>query len=150
MDLRLNWCRQRIWLWGNYKKGQQNSTSILNLSCCEFVPLSQRNFLGCFCWVQHPWGSPQAHFSIKTASLLVPRIKNHLSSFKRGFLNILSLQNVLLSLSVVLFLLQRYKYGTKKCPRNHFRFDFWNDSTLANQKTEKKTIEKPLKELRIP
>ena len=35
-----------------------------------------------------------------------------------------SRQNLLRSLSLVLFLLQRYKYGVKKCPENHVRFDF--------------------------
>ena len=78
--------------------------------------------------------------------LLIPRIKNHLSSFELGFLNIFLRQNLLRSLSLVFFLLQRYKYGAKKCPKNHVRFDFWDDSTLANQKTGK-TIENPLKEL---
>ena len=78
--------------------------------------------------------------------LLVPRVKNHLSSFELGFLNIFSRQNLLHSLALVLFLLQRYKYGAKKCPKNQVRFDFWDDSTLANQKTGK-IIEKPLKEL---
>ena len=53
---------------------------------------------------------------------------------------------MLRSLSLVLFLLQRYKYGAKKCPKNRVRFDFWDNSTLADQKTGK-TIEKPLKEL---
>ena len=72
--------------------------------------------------------------------LLVPRIKNHLSSFELGFLNIFSRQNLLRSLSLILFLFQCYKYGAKKCPKNTF------DSTLANQKTGK-TIKKPLKEL---
>ena len=53
-----------------------------------------------------------------------------------------SRQNLLRSLSLVLFLLHRCKYGAKKCPKNHVRFDFWDDSTLVNQKTGK-TIEKP-------
>ena len=72
--------------------------------------------------------------------LLVPRIKNHLSSFELGFLNIFSRQNLLRSLLLVLFLLQRYKYGAKKCPKNHVRFD-------VSQSENRKTIEKPLKEL---
>ena len=37
--------------------------------------------------------------------LLVPRIKNHLSSFELGFLNIFLRQNLLRSMSLVLFLL---------------------------------------------
>ena len=49
-----------------------------------------------------------------------------------------SRQNLLRSFSLVLFLVQRYKYGAKKCPKNHVRFDFWDASTLANQKTGKK------------
>ena len=36
--------------------------------------------------------------------------------------------------------------GTKKCLKNHIPFNFWGDSTLANQGAGK-TIEKPLKEL---
>ena len=34
-DLKLKWCRQRIWLWG--KAGRQNLTSMLNLIGCYFV-----------------------------------------------------------------------------------------------------------------
>ena len=49
------------------------------------------------------------------------------------------------SLSLVLFLSQRYKYGAKKCPENHVRFNFWDDSTSANQKTGK-TMKNPLME----
>ena len=84
-------------------------------------------------------------FSFKPCEtlLLVPRIK-HLSSFELGFLNIFSRQNSLRGFSLVLFLLQRYKYGAKKCPKNHVRFDFWDDSTLANQKigNNRKTFER--------
>ena len=68
------------------------------------------------------------------------------SSFELGFLNIFSRQNLLRNLSLVLFLLQRYKNGAIKCPKNHVRFNLGDDSTLANQKTGK-TIEKTLKEL---
>ena len=75
------------------------------------------------------------------------RTEHHLSSFKCGFLNIFSRQNLLRSLSRLLFLLRWNKYGTKKCLKNYFPFDFWDDSTLANQGAGK-TIEKPLKELR--
>ena len=57
-----------------------------------------------------------------------------------------SRQNLLRSLSLVSFVLQHYKYGAKKCPKNHIRFHFWDVSTSANQKTGK-TIEKSLKEL---
>ena len=45
--------------------------------------------------------------------LLVPWIKNHLSSFELGFLNIFSHQNLLCNLPLIVFLLQRYKYGAK-------------------------------------
>ena len=69
--------------------------------------------------------------------LLVPPIKNHLSSLELGFLNIFLRQNLLRSLSLVLFLLQCYKYGAEEYPENHIRFNFWDDSTLANQKTGK-------------
>ena len=48
------------------------------------------------------------------------RIKNDLSSFELDFLNIFSRQNLLRSLSLVLFLLQRHKYGAKKCPKTTF------------------------------
>ena len=57
-----------------------------------------------------------------------------------------SRQNLLRSLSRLLFLPRWNKYGAKKCMKNHIPFDFWDDSTLANQKAGK-TIEKPLKEL---
>ena len=80
------------------------------------------------------------------AHLLVPWTENHLSNFKCGFLNILSPQNLLRSLSRLFFLLRWNKYGAKKCLKNHIPFDFWDDSTLANQGAGK-TIEKPLKEL---
>ena len=79
-------------------------------------------------------------------SLLIPRIEHHLSSFKYGFLNIFSRQNLLRSLSRLLFLLLWNKYGAKKCLKNHIPFGFWDDSNLANQGAGK-TIEKPLKEL---
>ena len=78
--------------------------------------------------------------------LLVPRTEHHLSSFKCGFLNIFSRQTLLRRLSRLLFLLRWNKYRAKKCLRNHIPFNFWDDSTLANQGAGK-TIEKPLKEL---
>ena len=56
--------------------------------------------------------------------LLVPWTENHLGSFKCGFLNIFSRQNLLRSLSSVLFLLQWNKNGAKKCLKNHIPFDF--------------------------
>ena len=71
--------------------------------------------------------------------LLVPWTENHLSSFKCGFLNISSRQNLLRSLSRQLFLLRWNKYGAKKCLKNHIPFNFWDDSTLANQGTGKTT-----------
>ena len=55
----------------------------------------------------------------KRSVLLVPRIKNHPSSFELAFLNIFFRQNLLRSLSLVLFLLQPYKYSAKKCPKPH-------------------------------
>ena len=78
--------------------------------------------------------------------LLVPWTENHLSSFKCGFLNIFSRQNLLCSFSSLLFLLRWNKNGAKKCLKNHIPFDFWDDSTSANQRAGK-TIKKPLKEL---
>ena len=57
-----------------------------------------------------------------------------------------SCQNLLRSLSRLLFLLRWNKYGAKKCLKNHIPFDFWDDSTSANQEAGK-TIEKPLNEL---
>ena len=57
-----------------------------------------------------------------------------------------SRQNLLGSLSSLLFLLRWNKNGAKKCLENHIPFDFWDDSILANQGAGK-TIEKPLKEL---
>ena len=83
---------------------------------------------------------------IGTIGLLVPWTENHLSSFKCGFLNIFSRQNLLCSLSRLLFLLRWNKYGAKKCLKNHIPFDFWDDLTLANQGA-RKAIEKRLKEL---
>ena len=47
------------------------------------------------------------------AELLVPWTENHLSGFKCGFLNIFSRQNLLRSLSSLLFLLQWNKNGAK-------------------------------------
>ena len=56
--------------------------------------------------------------------LLVPRTGHHPSSFKCSFLNIFSRQNLLCSLSRLLFLLPWNKYGAKKCLKNHIPFDF--------------------------
>ena len=74
---------------------------------------------------------------LQVAELLVPRTKNHFSSFELSFLNIFSRQNLLCSLSLVLFLLQHYKYGAKKCPKNHVRFDF---SQSENRKNNRKFL----------
>ena len=52
--------------------------------------------------------------------LLAPQIKNHLSSFEFGFLNIFSRQNLLRSLSLVLSLLHDWKYGTKNVQKTTF------------------------------
>ena len=79
-------------------------------------------------------------------SIVGSKDQHHLSSFKCGFRNIFSRQNLLRSLSRLLFLLWWHKYGAKKCLENHIPFDFSDDSTLANQGAGK-TIEKPLKEL---
>ena len=57
-----------------------------------------------------------------------------------------SRQNLLRSLSRLLFLLRWNKYGAKKCLKNHILFNSWVHSTLANQGAGK-TIEKPLKKL---
>ena len=56
--------------------------------------------------------------------LLVPWTENNLSSFRCGFLNIFSRQNLLRSLSSLLFLLRWNKNGAKKCLKNHIPFDF--------------------------
>ena len=70
--------------------------------------------------------------------LSVSLVKNHLSSFKLGFLNIFSRQNLLRSLSLALFLLQRYKYGAKNVQNVHVRFDFRQSE---NRKNNRKTFE---------
>ena len=87
----------------------------------------------------------QAAWDCYLLLLLVPWTENHLSSFKCGFLNIFSRQNLLCSLSSLLFLLRWNKNGAEKCLKNHIPFDFWDDSTSANQRAGK-TIKKPLKE----
>ena len=63
-------------------------------------------------------------FEQKIQILLVPRTEHHLSSFKYGFLNIFSRQNLLRSLSRLLFLLRWNKHGAEKCLKNHIPFDF--------------------------
>ena len=78
--------------------------------------------------------------------LLVPWTENYLSSFKCGFLNIFSRQNLLRCLSRLLFLLRWNNYGAKKMSENHISFEFREDSTLANQGAGK-TTEKSLKKL---
>ena len=60
---------------------------------------------------------------LSSSNLLVPRTEDHLSSFKCGFLNIFSSQNLLRSLSRLLFLLRSNKNGAKKCLKNHIPFD---------------------------
>ena len=77
--------------------------------------------------------------------LLVPWIKNRLSSFSLGFLDIFSHYNLFCSLSLLLLLLHCHKYGAKNVKKN-VGFHFRDDSTLANQKA-RKTIEKPSKGL---
>ena len=54
--------------------------------------------------------------------LLVPWTENHLSSFKCGFLGIFSRQNLLRSLSSVLFCYSGTKMA-QKCLKNHIPFD---------------------------
>ena len=66
------------------------------------------------------WFTGFAHLD----NLLVPRTEHHLSSFKCGFLNIFSRQNLLRRLSRLLFLLRWNKYGARKCLKNHIPFDF--------------------------
>ena len=71
--------------------------------------------------VGHPWDKKWFHKFHNAVSnrepscmyLLVPRTEHHLSSFKRGFLNIFSWQNLLCSLSRLLFLLLWNKYSAK-------------------------------------
>ena len=77
----------------------------------------------------------------ETRNLLVPRTENHLSSFKCGFMNIFSRQNLLRNLSRLLFLLRWNIYGAKKCLKNHIPFDFWDDSTLGSRKNDRKAFE---------
>ena len=77
---------------------------------------------------------------------LVPWTKNHLSSFKCGFLNIFfapKLAGLFVTPIVSATVEQIWR---EKCLKNHIPFDFWDDSTLAYQGAGK-TIEKPLKEL---
>ena len=63
--------------------------------------------------------SKTTYYQRKTAILLVPRTEHHFSSFRCGFLNIFSLQNLLRSLSRLLFLLRWNKYGAKMSEKPH-------------------------------
>ena len=88
-------------------------------------------------------------FASWTAKLTIHSKKwaeNHLSSYQCGFLNIFSCQNLLRSLSSLLFLLRWNKNGAKKCLKSHIPFDFRDDSISANSGAGK-TVEKPLNEL---
>ena len=101
----------------------------------------------CWCFHKHVYSSTARRYDLsRKCSLLVPRTEHHLSSFKCGFLNIFSCQNLLRGLTCLLFLLQWNKCGAKKCLKNQIPFDFCDNSTLANQGAGK-TIEKLLKEL---
>ena len=148
------WSHQK-YDYANYDQFAPNFDIAYKTIPCIFMPnLNENRVVGQKSWrifYYVIWGNGWwAFFRLPTwllrYILLVPRINNHLSSFDLGFVNIFSRQNVLCSLSLILFLLQPYKYGAKKCPKNHIRFDFWDDSSLVNQKTGK-TTEKPLKEL---
>ena len=76
-------------------------------------------------------------------SLSVAWIKNHVSSFELGFLNSFLGHNLLRNLSLVLFLLQRYKYSTKNVQKS------MSDSTpqmiqlwpIRKQENNRKTFE---------
>ena len=76
--------------------------------------------------------------------LLVPRINNHLSSFELGFLNIFSRQNLLHSLSLVLFFYGATNMARKMSRKPHsIRFLRWFDiSQSENRKNNRKTLER--------
>ena len=78
--------------------------------------------------------------------LLVPWTKNHLSSFKCGFLNIFSRQTCCVVCQGYCFYYGGTNMARKNVWKTTFHSTFWGDSTLANQGAGK-TIEKPLKEL---
>ena len=86
--------------------------TLFHLSLTFFRPEVPFNFM-----------SPQ-HCVYLTLTLLVPRIEHHLSSFKCGFLNMFSRQNLLRSLPRLLFLLRWNKYGAKKCLKTTFHSTF--------------------------
>ena len=75
--------------------------------------------------------------------LLVPPTEHHLSSFKCGFLNIFSRQNLLRSLSRLLFLLRWNKYGAKKCLKNTFysTFEMIQLWSIREQENNRKAFE---------
>ena len=76
-------------------------------------------------------------------TLLVPLTKHHLISFKCGFLNIFSRQNLLPSLSRLLFLLRCNKNGAKNVWKPHsIRLLRWfNFSQSGSRKNNRKAFE---------
>ena len=76
--------------------------------------------------------------------LLVPWTENHLSSFKCGFLNIFSRQNLLRSLSRLLFLVRWNKFGAKKMSEkpHYIRLLRWfNFSQSLNRENDRKAFD---------
>ena len=108
---------------------------------CDTISFVKLNYVLYTTELKNDWTRLQVALP-KGNILLVSWTEIHLSSFKSGFLNIFSHQNLLHSFSRLLFLLRSNKYGA----RNYIPFDFWDDSTLANQGAGK-TIKKPWKEL---
>ena len=94
----------------------------------------------------YAWNLSQLHRFLHFLGIVGSTDRASSQQLQMWFSEHFSRQNLLRGLSRLLFLLQWNKYGVKKCLKNHIPFDFWDDSTLANQGAGK-TIEKPLKEL---
>ena len=93
--------------------------------------------------------TPPSHF--KHLSLLLPHCWFHGPSIISAASNVVFWTFFLTKPCCVVCHAYCFWYGPtnmaqEKCPKKHIPFDFWNDSTLANQGTLK-TIEKSLKEL---
>ena len=72
--------------------------------------------------------------------LLVPRFKNHLSSFELGFLNIFRVKTCCVVCYSYCFCYSATKMARRNVQKKHVRFDF-------SQSENRKTIEKPSKGL---
>ena len=82
---------------------------------------------------------------LRSTKLLVPRINNHLNIFKLGFLNIFSSQNLLHSLSLVLFFFTVQQIWREKLSRkpHSIRLLKWFDiSQSENKKNNRKTLQR--------